>query len=108
MDLKTLDPFKGVFRYFLELLPIEAMAYDISEKHDDPLIVAMYTRHMEAINNIDDGRSRKIFNRLGIAFIYTLMDPVYGDPMRFIFSQIKDTDPKEDVPKNWRINKEDK
>lgn len=109
MDIKKLDSYKGLFRYVLEVLPIEQMEEDLKNSQD-PLIQNSYKKLLEAKRFFNDypynAREKKILFRSGVASIYSLMDPVYGDVFRYIFSQIKDTDPLAKTPKDWRINQE--
>ena len=105
MNIKRLNHYKEGFLEFLDILPIQQMENDIKCNHDQ-LIEYLYEKLNRGINETTDSRYKKIYHDLGICSIYTLIDPCYGDPVRWIFHGIKKSsfDLKAKHPRQWRVN----
>ena len=105
MNIKDLDYYKEGFLEFLDILPINQMENDIKGSSDD-LICELYGKLQYAVNETTDSRYKKIYHDLGICSIYALIDPIYGDPVRWIFHEVKKSnfDLKAKPPRLWRVN----
>jgi len=105
MNIKNLDHYKEGFLEFLDILPISQMEEDIKGFNDER-ISELYGKLQEAINETKDSRYKKIYHKLGICSIYTLIDPIYGDPVRWILHEIQksDFDLEAKPPRLWRVN----
>lgn len=105
MNIKKLDPYKKLFVNFINLMPIESMEFDI-QNNNDSLIKQMYKSLIISLEDITDKREKKILYKLGISSIYSQLDPVYGEPIRWILSQLDFSNVNVIPPREWRINKE--
>jgi len=105
MNIKNLDRYKEGFLEFLDILPISQMENDIKCDHDQ-LIEHLYEKLQYVIDETKDSRYKKIYHKLGICSIYSLIDPIYGDIIRFLFQDLKKTsfEMKEKPPGLWRVN----
>lgn len=105
MNIKDLNYYKEGFLEFLDILPIDQMEDDIKCNHDQ-LIEHLYEKLNYAIDETKDSRYKKINHDLGICSIYALIDPIYGDPIRWIFHEVKKSsfDLKAKPPRLWRVN----
>lgn len=104
MNIKRLDPYKGLFVYFVDTLPLDAMEFDIQQSND-PLIKQLYKSLNEAEKTTNDKRYREINRKMGILGIYCLFDGIYSDFIRWMLSQIQGIDLKAKNPEHWRVNK---
>lgn len=106
MNIKKLNPYKELFLTALDGLPIEAMEEDIKGS-GDPLITQLYTDLLKAVDLVKWPKYKKVYRQLGICSIYALVDPCYGDPLRWMLHNIQRS-PKLDIkakaPRNWRVN----
>jgi len=105
MNIKDLNHYKEGFLEFLDILPISQMEDDIKCDHDQ-LIEHLYKKLNYCIDEIKDTRYKKIYHQLGICSIYALIDPIYGDPIRWIFNEIKKTSFELEAKplRLWRVN----
>ena len=103
MNIKRLDPYKKVFEYFINTLPLDAMEFDIQQS-SDPLIKRLYNSILYVDHNTNHLRYRPIYHKIGILGTYTLYDVVYGDYIRWILSRIEGQDLQAKEPEKWRAN----
>ena len=103
MNIKRLDPYKKVFEYFIDTLPLDAMEFDIQQS-SDPLIKRLYNSILYVDHNTNHLRYRPIYHKIGILGTYTLYDVVYGDYIRWILSRIEGQDLQAKEPEKWRVN----
>ncbi|MBA7496534.1 hypothetical protein ES702_07143 [subsurface metagenome] len=105
MNIKQLNQYKENFLEFFDILPIDQMEKDIKGSSDS-LISELYGKLQYAIDETHYSRYKKIYHKVGICSIYSLMDPLYGDLIRWMFYEIKksDFDLKAKPPRLWRVN----
>jgi len=103
MNIKRLDPYKRVFEYFIDTLPLAQMEGDIQQSND-PLISKLYQSILSADQQASNPRYKPIFHKIGILGSYALVDVIYGDYIRWILSQVKNVDPQAKGPGHWRVN----
>lgn len=105
MNIKDLGYYKESFLEFLDILPISQMEFDIKNNNDD-LIKNLYAKLQYCVKETNDSRYKKIYHKLGICSIYSLLDPLYGDIMRFMLHGIRKSgfDLHAKPPRLWRVN----
>ena len=109
MDIKKLNPHKEEFLEFLEFLPISSMEEDIKSSYDH-LIKHLYGKLICCVDESRDSRYKKIYHDLGICSIYALIDPMYGDPVRWLLHEVKKSsfDIEAKPFRFWRVNNTNK
>ena len=103
MNIKNLDPYKKEFKEFLELMPVSKLEFSI-QISSDPLIKKLYHQLLAADHEIMDPYYKSVIHNAGILGIYTLVDPCYGDVIRWILSDVTKEEIKPKVARLWRIN----
>jgi hypothetical protein len=104
MNPKELDQYKRLFEEILELIPISKLEFSI-QASGDPLMMVLYHHLMVAENEINQNqRAKDLFRKTMILAIYSLKDPVYADPLKWIMSKINMKKYNVKAPKEWRIN----
>lgn len=103
MNIKSLNPYKRVFEYFIDTLPLAGMEFDIQQS-SDPLIKALYNSIIHVDHTTDHLRIRPIYHKLGILGTYSLYDVIYGDYIRWLLSQVQGIDLQAKEPEHWRVN----
>jgi hypothetical protein len=91
---------------FFEFLPLTDMESDIKD-FGDPFQKSLYQTFLETLENIHSPRDRDYFYKYGICALYSLFDPIYADPLKYLLKKqgLQDLDVK--TPKNWRTNRND-
>jgi len=103
MNVKELDQYKRMFEEVLDLVPISKLEFDI-QTSGDPLMRDLYQQLLEAEREIyQNMRAKDLFHQTMILAIYSLKDPVYADPLKWIMSRV-DMRNHVKAPKNWRVN----
>ena len=105
INIKQLDYYKEGFLEFLNVLPISKMEEDIKNSSDQ-FINELYKKLQEIIEQTKYYRYKENYHKLGICAIYSLIDPIYGDPVRWLFHVIRKSkvDIKAKSPEKWRCN----
>lgn len=104
MNPKELDLYKRVFEELLDRIPISKLEFSI-QASGDPLAVDLYHQLMDAEREIyQNMRAKDLFHKTMVLMIYSLKDPVYADPLKWIMSKINMNKYNLRTPKNWRVN----
>jgi len=104
MNPKELDEYKRLFEEVLDLVPISKLEFSI-QTSGDPLMAELYHQLRCAVAQINQNkRAKDLFHQTMVILIYSLKDPVYADPLKWIMSKMDMSRYNLRVPKQWRIN----
>ena len=88
MNPKELDQYKRLFEEVLDLVPISKLEFSI-QTAGDPLMAELYHQLVDAEREIyQNQRAKDLFHQTMIILIYSLKDPVYADPLKWIMSKM--------------------
>ena len=104
MNIKELDQYKRMFEEILSQISIEKLEFSI-QASGDSLAVDLYNQLLDTEREIyQNVRAKDLFHKTMVLAIYSLKDPVYADPLKWIMSKIDIKKYNLRAPKNWRIN----
>ena len=102
--IKDFDQYKRIMDPFFEFLPLKDMELDIRD-FGDPFQKSLYFNFRSTLEKIQSPRDRDYFYKYGICALYSLFDPIYADPLKYLLkhNDLKDLEIKH--PYHWRTNK---
>lgn len=104
MNPKELDQYKRLFEEVLDVIPVSKLEFSI-QTSGDPLMAELYHQLVDAEREIHQNmRAKDLFHKTMVILIYSLKDPVYADPLKWIMAKMDMKKYNLRVPKQWRIN----
>lgn len=102
--IKDFDRYKRLMDPFFDLLPLQDMESDIKD-FGDPFQKQLYTDFKNTLIKIESPRDRDYFYKYGVCALYSLFDPIYADPLKYLLfkNDLKNLEIKDS--NNWRTNK---